>query len=537
MVKDLSLRFFVLSSIFVLLTVAFLLNLLMPSIEKRIKYELAKTISSSYETFLTNLNKDIVRKYHIKDVQYLKKHQIRKELEEILSYVVNSRIENIFILYRQGNLYRFLVDASASNKANYDDIFFPTPEENTYIEKLIKTKKMQIIFQESKDTKNIGITLLLPFIIDGKVEGITYLDFSIQTLKSIESVVYGVKIALNIIIIASIFAFLIIIFTTIKTLYFKKKAYIDELTGVYNRNYLEDLINTFDLKNFAVAMFDIDFFKKINDTYGHKAGDQVLKDFAKILKYSFREGEDFIIRYGGEEFLVLIRKDRNNKYAPLNAVKRAIERIRSFPFKVDSQILHLTSSVGVYLDVEKEKSLMEAIKKADIALYRAKLNGRNRIEIYEQEDYYTSLGRINNLIEEESIICHYQPVVNLKNRELLYFESSVRLVDNGKIIYPDNFFNIIRNTFLYSKLTKKVIDFNIKVLKKYENINISINLSPLDLVNDAVVDYLLNIEKQFIKRLKLEIIETEEIQNYSKILNNLKTLKSKRCNSRIYICP
>ena len=527
MIKKVSSKLFFLILIVIVLTISLILRSFLPDIESKAKKEIIDYISFPYEAFLRNIIKNTIIEYKIDSIKDLTNRQVRKEIEKHLGCLVDKNVKNIFIIYKKGKIYKFLADASPSEKAQYDEIFFPTLFEQKIIEKIYKTKKPNVIIQEHTETKDIGITILYPFIIDNKVQSIIFLDFTIQTLKSVKDIVSLINIILNGITFFAVISISIILFTVIKAIYFKRKAYIDELTDVYNRNFLEDIIITLDFKDYAVALFDIDFFKKINDTYGHEAGDKILKDFARILKLSFRKGEDLIIRYGGEEFLVLIKKDRNNKYSAINAVQRALERIRHFPFKVDSQVLKLTASSGIYLDIEKEKSLIEAIKKTDIALYKAKLSGRNRIEIYEEKETFTSISKINDLIEKGNLICHYQPVLHLKTKKVLYFESLVRLKDNGNLIYPDKFLEIIKNTYIYAKLTKKVIEFNLNVLEKYEYLNVSINLSPSDLINDSIVEYLLSVKEEMVKRLKLEVIETEEIRNYSKILENLKKLKNK----------
>ncbi len=527
MIKNTNNKFLFLILIGVVLIISLVFHFFLPKIEKKAKNELIYYISSPYKAFLRNINKEIVKQYHINSIEDLKKEEVRRSLEKKLSYLIDKNVENIFAIYKEGNIYKFLADASPQEKVQHDEIFFPTLTEQKIIKKIYKTKKTQIIIQEFTTVKNIGITILYPFLVNNKVQAIVFVDFTIQTLKSIENIVDLIKWLLNIIIIFAVISILIILLTSLKAIYFKRKAYVDELTGVYNRNFLEDIIVTFDYKNYAVALFDIDFFKKINDTYGHKAGDQILKDFAKVLKLSFRKGEDIIIRYGGEEFLVLIKKDRLNKYFAINAIQRALGRIRNYPFKIDSQVIKLTASVGVYLDTEREKSLIEAIKKADIALYKAKLNGRNRMEIYEEGETFTSISKINDLIEKGNLVCHYQPVLDLKTQKVLYFESLVRLKDNGNLIYPDKFLEVIKNTYIYAKLTKKVIEFNLNILEKHEYLNVSINLSPSDLINDSTVEYLLSLKEEMIKRLKLEVIETEEIRNYSKVLENLKNLKAK----------
>ncbi len=513
-----------------ILAISFLfLFLVLPKFEVKIKDELVNNISYAYKGFIKNINKDFIQQHKISSLNDLKKIKNRLALAHHLSLMKNDNIEYIFAVYKEDNIYKILIDVSDTDKSNFDEIFFPTEKEEKALDRIYKTKREAIIFHEAGETKKIGITLLEPLIINNKVQAVVFVDFTVQTLLTINKLINMLKLFL-IFVISFISALIIFtIYTTLKVFYFKKKAYIDELTGVYNRNYLEEVLPEINLQKYVVALFDIDYFKKINDTYGHKAGDEILKKFAKILKNSFREDEDVIVRYGGEEFLVLIKKDRRNSLSVLNAVKRAVDRIRKAMFPYGKEVLRLTTSVGVLLDTEKEKSLSEAIKKADVALYKAKLAGRNRIEIYEEENVYLSITKINNLIEKGNILCHYQPVVDLNNsRKVLYFEALVRLKDDdGTIIYPNSFLELIKNTYLYAKLSKKVLEYNVDILRKYKNIKVSVNLSPSDLINETLIKDAISLEEHIVKRLKFEILETEEIKNYDKVLDNLKRLKEK----------
>jgi len=160
-----------------------------------------------------------------------------------------------------------------------------------------------------------------------------------------------------------------------------QKAITDPLTGLYNREYMfEYLTNKMkEVKRYhfplSIAIIDIDFFKKINDTYGHLIGDCVLKELSNLLKQNFRD-TDVVARYGGEEFIVII---------PFASKKEAFKKMESFRKLVkefvfcDKKYIKLTISVGVaQLDIKKD-NIESLIKKADDRLYEAKKSGRNRV--------------------------------------------------------------------------------------------------------------------------------------------------------------
>ncbi|MBC8316744.1 MAG: GGDEF domain-containing protein [Desulfobulbaceae bacterium] len=166
----------------------------------------------------------------------------------------------------------------------------------------------------------------------------------------------------------------------------QRKSRRDPLTGAMNRLAMEeDLPNEFArnkryARTFSLVMADIDHFKNINDTYGHSAGDEILKAFVSLMQQTLRE-VDVIYRYGGEEFLVLL-PETDAKGALL-----AAERLRK---AVDSKVLkhrdtpnvkiHVTSSFGVSINNPDDDNHLDIIKRADQALYKAKNNGRNRVE-------------------------------------------------------------------------------------------------------------------------------------------------------------
>jgi len=165
---------------------------------------------------------------------------------------------------------------------------------------------------------------------------------------------------------------------------YKEMAIIDELTGVFNRRGIMELLKREVARSerfklpLSIAMVDIDDFKKVNDTFGHVTGDKVLKAVATIMKSVIRK-IDMIGRYGGEEFLVIFPN------TPGDNAKIAAEKLRreveSHKFKYKDREFKVTISVGVaeYKDGDTVETL---IAKADEALYRAKEAGKNRVELY-----------------------------------------------------------------------------------------------------------------------------------------------------------
>jgi diguanylate cyclase (GGDEF)-like protein len=156
----------------------------------------------------------------------------------------------------------------------------------------------------------------------------------------------------------------------------------DGLTGLFNRKHLMDL---FDMEMartrryripFSVLIADIDHFKRINDTYGHLAGDSVLRRLADTLRQTVREC-DHIGRYGGEEFLIIVpNSDATGAVEMAQRIRDQISRVR---FYNDGEEITMTISVGVAHCAEGEESAEAVLSRADTALYQAKNNGRNQV--------------------------------------------------------------------------------------------------------------------------------------------------------------
>ncbi|MEI7474291.1 MAG: diguanylate cyclase [bacterium] len=168
----------------------------------------------------------------------------------------------------------------------------------------------------------------------------------------------------------------------------KYLAITDALTGLYNRRYFQQSVE----REFArakryntmlsIAMLDIDFFKKINDTYGHQFGDKVISEVSNLIKTSLRK-TDYIARYGGEEFIAIVPETSiENAYIPFERLRKKVE---DFSFKFEDKIVKVTISIGIAEINKNFKTEAELIEKADQALYLAKQTGRNKVEIYKQE--------------------------------------------------------------------------------------------------------------------------------------------------------
>jgi diguanylate cyclase (GGDEF)-like protein len=176
----------------------------------------------------------------------------------------------------------------------------------------------------------------------------------------------------------------------------RENALRDPMTGLYNRRFLEDyvgaLVNSSQRRKspFAVLMLDLDFFKQVNDTHGHEAGDKVIKTLADLLIRNLR-GSDMAVRYGGEEFL-LVLTDTGAEPA-LKVAEKIRAEVEATKVPLPGGVLQKTISIGVAEFPTDADTFWQVVKYADVALYKAKSSGRNRVvrflpEMWNEEGSY-----------------------------------------------------------------------------------------------------------------------------------------------------
>lgn len=168
-----------------------------------------------------------------------------------------------------------------------------------------------------------------------------------------------------------------------KVILLEKETYLDALTGIHNRRALDNKLQTILItqQKAALLMMDIDFFKKINDSYGHIVGDKVLKEIGQILTKICRK-DDFVARYGGEEISVIISSEYEE--IAVKTAQRIRETIEKYDWSKIHPLLKVTISIGVSMNKGNYEKIEEWVNSADGLLYRAKHSGRNKV-CYENE--------------------------------------------------------------------------------------------------------------------------------------------------------
>jgi len=305
-------------------------------------------------------------------------------------------------------------------------------------------------------------------------------------------------------------------------------AKYDILTGVANRTLFMERLNhilehRFDKNTFhAVLFIDLDHFKNINDTFGHSIGDKVLKMVSKKLQKSIRKG-DTVSRHGGDEFAILLE----NLKSPLDAAKIAqniLDKLKQ-PLLIDEHHFYITTSIGITIAPTDSQDAETLLRFADIAMYKAKNDGRDAYAFYTQELSQQAQERINleedlhKAIKNNEFILYYQSQINATTKKIIGAEALIRWEHPTKgLILPIKFIPIAESSGQIIAIGKWVIQQAMRDISEWKKQNLpieilSINLSVRQLNDKAILD----IIKDTLKKTgcKPEWIEFEITEGYA----------------------
>lgn len=321
----------------------------------------------------------------------------------------------------------------------------------------------------------------------------------------------------------------------------------DELTGLVNRREFErcaeellaSLVDT--NSKHAACYIDLDQFKVVNDTCGHAAGDQLLRQLGALLKKSIRKG-DTLSRLGGDEFGVLIKNSSiEDSFTVASDIKSIIE---DFRFIYEGKGFRVSASIGLVPIFDAETTLARLMKNADEACYLAKDHGRNRIHIYNEKDLTQRRGevqwinRIQKALAENRFSLYAQRIEPLKDSNKPHYELLIRMQDvNGRIIPPGGFFPAAERHNLIVQVERWVIDKTFSLLHLnpsfLDNIDfISVNLSVHSLTDESVLEFILLKFRQFKidgNKFCFEITETVAISDILMVGDFILALKKLGC--------
>lgn len=352
-------------------------------LEKKIEKNMFD-ISTSDVLSITENNADFIKGLFKRSDNYIadmkNNVQLQNQIENKLKLLITDNIKYAYVLYKdEKGTFRFLADASNPDEKAFLNQKFDVDSQIWF--DIYETKKPQIIRHEL--LKTLSISFIVPILNKDSVELLLVIDFSLEKVKNINDVITLMQNGIMTILIIFILFLLILVFQMINYQKVEKSAYTDQLTNVHNRNYLEAHQDEIELEHYILAVLDIDLFKKVNDTHGHNIGDIVLKETAKIISNTIRvSNDDMIIRFGGEEFILFIKKVEGNEKGAFNVLGRILTNIEKHKFEISkTEHINITVSIGVNLTPDKSNNFTEAFKVADTALYTAKESGRNNIKV------------------------------------------------------------------------------------------------------------------------------------------------------------
>lgn len=268
-------------------------------------------------------------------------------------------------------------------------------------------------------------------------------------------------------------------------------AYYDVLTGLANRSYFRDQLkkaiamSSRGYYHFALLYFDLDEFKRINDTLGHDAGDELLKEVARRLISRLRE-EDTIARLGGDEFAVILSGIADRKQAA--AIATNLQQAFALPVRLAGHDVSISASIGITIapeDADEEELLL---KHADLAMYEAKARGKNTYHFFSQDlndaakERLEIENQLREAIREQQFMLYYQPKIDIRSKQIIGYEALLRwLRPDNTMVPPLRFIPVAESTGLIVQIGEWIVLEACRFLARQHSrgnlVTVSINLS------------------------------------------------------------
>jgi diguanylate cyclase (GGDEF)-like protein len=320
-------------------------------------------------------------------------------------------------------------------------------------------------------------------------------------------------------------------------------AFHDALTGLPNRTcLLERIVSAIDSskqdnKKIAVIFIDFDNFKKINDTEGHEAGDELLRCASKRIKECIRD-TDFLSRLGGDEFVIVIEGGMSQTV--LTRVCSTILNTMAQPFVLNKHKHTISCSMGISIYPRDDNVAEGLIGKADMAMYRAKELGKNSFQFYSQELERLALYQLEfesdlrRAIAADELSLFFQPQVEVRTQKIVAVEALVRWIrPNGSVVPPNQFIPVAEQVNLIHEVGRIVLEKVCQEIKRWramgiDNLTVAINISAREFLEK---DFLKHIAKKLTQhkingnRIVLEITESFFMEDKQAVLTTMMALK------------
>ncbi|MFT6267341.1 MAG: diguanylate cyclase (GGDEF)-like protein [Alphaproteobacteria bacterium] len=321
----------------------------------------------------------------------------------------------------------------------------------------------------------------------------------------------------------------------------KHLAEKDPLTGLSNRHHFNEMMDMLIVPlgqskvDVALLVMDLDNFKYINDTLGHDAGDRLLIEFATRVKKLLRRHESFA-RIGGDEFAIILNGIKSTQQVRL--VAQRIHEALKLPMKLGSAEVECRASIGAAIYPLQASEKESLIKYADIAMYKAKADGKGKMRLYDQamsadhKRLFDIQAGLKQHIHNDGFNIHFQPVIDLHNNQNVGFEALIRWPVNEHNYVPDEFIPIAEKNADIHAIGHWVIDKAIAQISIWQKAYakerfIAINISPVQLQNHSVTEYIIDRAEAYSvnpKNIVLEITETALFEKQSAIKHSIEVL-------------
>lgn len=327
----------------------------------------------------------------------------------------------------------------------------------------------------------------------------------------------------------------------------ERQANFDSLTGLPNRHLFKMLLGE-QLesagkggKGLALLFVDLDRFKYINDTYGHHTGDKLLRAAGSRIQNMLPSG-DYVARLGGDEFAVLIH-GVTDEGALMELANRLIDQLET-SFQIDQCTMHISASAGIAVHQGDETNPDQLLKSADLAMYRAKAEGRGRACVFVPEDEQRTLQRVNTesllreALDKEYFELYYQPVFDLADQRIVGAEGLVRMNHPEKgVLSPGDFIEVAEETGLIVPLGEWVLEQGARQLAQWHqefgtDLTLSLNVSSKQLQSSRFASRVAEICEKYTLptgHLVLEITESMLMHNSDQALDVMIRLKEQGC--------
>jgi len=458
---------------------------------------------------------------------------LRKYLNETLQTFLTDQYRYIFVLQRyEKGRYRFLLDGSKDQPEEFKTIFFPKSD---LFDKVFDAQKMQII-EQNEGVEEVWLSLVYPIVRNNETEALLVLDLSEsygEYLNNFNSPLMRVVWMMQAVL---FFSLLLLISLAYRYYQLRKRLLVDKLTTLHTKVYLEEFFHRNNVEDYNAILIDMDEFAQVNNKYGYSSGNKIIKEFSRTM-LGVLSKQAKIIRTGGTEFFIVIPK-KESDFGSL--VQKLFDTLKEKKYLLKNEVIHLTVSMSAVVIPKGKNAIHDIQRFLDEKLLEIKSKGKNGLTIIGSDKIhdiqYGNLDYIKEALNEERLVCLYQPIFETSTKKIVKYEALVRLIDKEhreKLIIPSHFMSVLKGTSQYIKMSKLVLKDVFATLEKYPDIEISMNLDLDDLYNTDMMKLItkkLYRHKHIANRLTFEILEHHEIKDYegvAVIFQQLKTYGSK----------